>query len=86
MPSVSVLVSGSEVVKEEKAYYAAKHRIGVVTAEWLWECLRLRRKLEYAGFAVKLPAFKAKENIEERSDANSTSSGARQTKFRGPVK
>ncbi|KAK1056397.1 protein kinase activating protein dpb11 [Friedmanniomyces endolithicus] len=86
VPSVSVLVSGSEVVKEEKAYYAAKHRIGVVTAEWLWECLRLRRKLEYAGFAVKLPAFKAKENIEERSDANSTSSGARQTKFRGPVK
>ncbi|KAK1088669.1 protein kinase activating protein dpb11 [Friedmanniomyces endolithicus] len=86
VPSVAVLVSGSEVVKEEKAYYAAKHRISVVSADWLWGCLTSKRKLEYAGFAVKLPAFKAKETIEERPDASSTSSGVRQSKFGGPVK
>ncbi|KAK0264300.1 protein kinase activating protein dpb11 [Friedmanniomyces endolithicus] len=56
VPSVSVLISGSEVVKEEKAYYAAKHRVSVVSVNWLWECIRLQRKLEYAGFAVEIPA------------------------------
>ncbi|KAK1821787.1 protein kinase activating protein dpb11 [Friedmanniomyces endolithicus] len=86
VPSVAVLVSGSEVVKEEKAYYAAKHRISVVSADWLRGCLASKRRLEYAGFAVKLPAFKAKETIEERPDASSTSSGVRQSKFGGPVK
>ncbi|KAK0827675.1 protein kinase activating protein dpb11 [Friedmanniomyces endolithicus] len=86
VPSVSVLISGSEVVKEEKAYYAAKHRVSVVSVNWLWECIRLQRKLEYAGFAVEIPAFRAKETIEERSDAGSASSGVRQSKAGGPVK
>ncbi|TKA76707.1 hypothetical protein B0A55_03930 [Friedmanniomyces simplex] len=80
VPSVSVLVSGSESVKKEKAYYAAKHDISVVSAVWLWDCLRLKRKLEYAGFAVKIPAFDTRETIGHRSTASPTSSDVRQSK------
>ncbi|TKA62188.1 hypothetical protein B0A55_12098 [Friedmanniomyces simplex] len=85
MPSVSVLVSGSESVKKEKAYYAAKHDISVVSADWLWECLRLKRKLEYVGFAVKLPAFDATETVGHRSTASPASRDVRQSKSERPV-
>lgn len=57
LPTISVLVSGSATVKKEKAYYASKHKIPVVTAEWLWTCLRSRRKTTFDRFKIELPQF-----------------------------
>lgn len=56
-PTISVLVCGSPTVKREKAYYASKHNIPVVTAEWLWTCLKSRRKPSYDRFKIELPQF-----------------------------
>ncbi|KAF2859953.1 hypothetical protein K470DRAFT_277250 [Piedraia hortae CBS 480.64] len=53
-PSSSVLVCGSSTVKEEKAYYAAKHKIPLVSAEWLWECLKEKKKLPFERFKMSL--------------------------------
>ncbi|KAK6393539.1 hypothetical protein LTR65_002411 [Meristemomyces frigidus] len=61
MPHVSVLISGSDTVRKEKAYYSAKHSITVVSADWLWECLKLKRRVAYDDFKIKLPAFDSKE-------------------------
>ncbi|KAM0722141.1 hypothetical protein Q7P37_001582 [Cladosporium fusiforme] len=57
LPTISVLVSGSPTVKKEKAYYASKHKIPVVTAEWLWTCLKSRRKTSFDRFKIELPHF-----------------------------
>jgi DNA replication regulator DPB11 len=54
-PTISVLVSGTLTVKKEKAYYAAKHQIPVVTAEWLWTCLKTQRKTSMERFKIELP-------------------------------
>jgi DNA replication regulator DPB11 len=54
-PTISVLVSGTPTVKKEKAYYAAKHQIPVVTAEWLWTCLKTQRKASMDRFKIELP-------------------------------
>ena len=66
----SVLISGTESLKKEKAYYAAKHNIPVVSADWLWECLKMKRRVAYDNFRVKLPAFDAKELIREPSTSS----------------
>jgi len=55
--TVSVLVSGSSTVKKEKAYYAAKHHIPVVTADWLWTCLKTKRKASTERFKIELPKY-----------------------------
>jgi len=65
VPSVSVLLSASKTVKKEKAYYANKHSIDVVSVEWLWECLKAKRKLSYESYKVTLPAFEAGDMISE---------------------
>ncbi|KAK3070311.1 protein kinase activating protein dpb11 [Teratosphaeriaceae sp. CCFEE 6253] len=70
VPSVDVLVSGSAAVKKEKAYYAAKHKIRVVSVEWLWECLSRREKVGTEDFAVKLPSFDATEMAGEPSPSS----------------
>ncbi|KAK5117813.1 hypothetical protein LTR85_008788 [Meristemomyces frigidus] len=67
---VSVLISGSDTVKKEKAYYAAKHSIPVVSADWLWECLKLKRRVAYDDFKIKLPAFDPKEFVREPSTSS----------------
>lgn len=53
---VSVLISGSENVRKEKAYYADKHGIPVVSAEWLWRCLETKQRPPYEDFKINLPA------------------------------
>lgn len=68
MPSISVLVCGSSSVKKEKAYYATKHRIPVVSAEWLWTCLKSRRKTSFERFKIELPDFDP-SNIAGRPSA-----------------
>lgn len=44
-------------MKKEKAYYAAKHQIPVVTADWLWTCLKTKRKASTERFKIELPKF-----------------------------
>lgn len=56
-PTISVLVSGNPTVKKEKAYYAAKHQIPVVNAEWLWTCLKTKRKASMDRFKIDLPKY-----------------------------
>jgi DNA replication regulator DPB11 len=55
--TISILVSGSSTVKKEKAYYAAKHHIPVVTADWLWTCLKTKRKTSTDRYKIELPKF-----------------------------
>ncbi|KAI7285583.1 hypothetical protein KC345_g1685 [Hortaea werneckii] len=68
-PNISVLLSGSSNVKKEKAYYAAKHNIPVVSADWLWRCLEMKERVPYDHFQVHLPTFDPKESA--RSSSNS---------------
>ncbi|KAI7120651.1 hypothetical protein KC352_g33070, partial [Hortaea werneckii] len=68
-PNISVLLSGSGNVKKEKAYYAAKHNIPVVSADWLWRCLEKKERVPYDQFQVHLPTFDPKESA--RSSSNS---------------
>jgi DNA replication regulator DPB11 len=56
-PAISVLVSGTVTVKKEKAYYAAKHSIPVANAEWLWTCLKSKRKTSMDRFRIELPKY-----------------------------
>lgn len=56
-PTISVLVSGTPTVKKEKAYYAAKHQIPVVTADWLWTCLETKRNASMSRFKIELPKY-----------------------------
>jgi DNA replication regulator DPB11 len=56
-PTISVLISGTSTVKKEKAYYAAKHQIPVVTADWLWACLEKQRKPTMDRFMIELPKY-----------------------------
>ncbi|RMY19544.1 hypothetical protein D0867_04609 [Hortaea werneckii] len=68
-PHISVLLSGSSNVKKEKAYYAAKHNIPVVSADWLWRCLEKKERVPYNQFQVRLPTFDPRESA--RSSSNS---------------
>lgn len=67
-PTISVLISGSSTVKKEKAYYAAKHQIPVVSAEWLWTCLKSKRKASMDRFKIDLPKYDP-SNATGRSSA-----------------
>jgi DNA replication regulator DPB11 len=66
-PSVAVLISGMKTVRKEKAFYANKHSIPVVSAGWLWECLELKQVVPYDGHKIKLPAFDPNELVREPS-------------------
>ena len=60
-PSTSVLVSGSDTVKREKAFYAFKHHVPVVSVRWLWACLKSRRKMPMSDYTIQLPSFDLKD-------------------------
>lgn len=70
MPHVSVLISGSDAVKKEKAYYAAKHSITVVSADWLWECIKQKQRVAYDAFKIRLPAFDPNDFVREPSTSS----------------
>lgn len=53
-PACSVLICGSKQVRKEKAFYARKHCIPVVKAEWLWACLTDGEKASYENFRIDL--------------------------------
>ncbi|KAH9826574.1 twin BRCT domain [Teratosphaeria destructans] len=61
VPSTSVLVSASDNVKKEKAFYASKHNIPVVSAEWFWQCLKQNKRFPYDDFRFKLPSSSTAE-------------------------
>ena len=68
VPSISVLVSGGDVVKKEKAWYAAKHNIKIVTRDWLWASLASKQIAKYEPFIVDTPPTDAR-NKSERSES-----------------
>ena len=72
--TISVLVSGSSTVKKEKAYYAAKHQIPVVTADWLWTCLKTKRKASTERFRIELPKYDPNDITRRTSMASPASS------------
>ncbi|CAK3810359.1 S-M checkpoint control rad4 [Lecanosticta acicola] len=68
MPTSSLLVCANDtVVKKEKAYYANKYRIPVVSAQWLWQSLRSKRKAPIEDYRIQLPAFDPNEFVGEPS-------------------
>jgi DNA replication regulator DPB11 len=73
--TISILISGSSTVKKEKAYYAAKHQIPVVTADWLWTCLKTKRKTSTDRYKIELPKFDPND-IGRTSMASPALSGA----------
>lgn len=70
MPSTSLLISSAGSIKKEKAYYAKKHGIPVVSADWLWACLNSRRQAPVKAHLVALPDFDPKEAIGEPSTSS----------------
>ena len=67
LPSSSVLISGSTSIKKEKAFYAQKHRIPIVSADWLWACLRSGKRMPFDKFVIPLQALEAKDFTGEAS-------------------
>ena len=70
----SVLISGSTTIKKEKAFYASRHGIPVVSIEWLWTCLKTKKKAPFEKFGVHLPAIDSKEFVDEPSTSSLMSS------------
>ncbi len=58
-PTSPVLISGSTSIKKEKAYYAARHGIPVVSVHWLWACLETGEIEAFDSFKIELPALDA---------------------------
>lgn len=69
-PSSSVLISGSNSIRKEKAFYADKHNIPVVSPEWLWACLRSKIVVPFEGYKIELPTFDLKDFTGEPSTSS----------------
>ena len=82
-PSITVLISRSNSVRKEKAYYASKHGIPVVSQDWLWQCLKGGGRASYEKFRVKLPAFDQKEGVSEPSTSSPASADATRRRLDG---
>ena len=78
--SSSVLVTASGSVKKEKAYYADKHNIPVVSADWLWECIKKKEVVPFDDFKIELPAFDLKDFTGEPSTSSPPPSATLQKK------
>ena len=57
LSKTSVLISGSNAIRKEKAFYAQKHHIPVVSADWLWACMQSKQTHPFEEFSVSLPAL-----------------------------
>ena len=66
-PSSSVLINASGLMRKEKAFYANKHHIPVVSSDWLWACLETKKKAPFEKFHVELPTFDANKFTIERT-------------------
>ncbi|EME47352.1 hypothetical protein DOTSEDRAFT_77681 [Dothistroma septosporum NZE10] len=60
-PNTSVLVCASEAPKREKALYAAKHGIPVVSVKWLWISYKEKKSVSLDSYKISLPALDAKD-------------------------
>ena len=49
----SVIIAGSTTIKKEKAFYAKKHGIAVVTADWLWTCINTSELAPFKDFVLE---------------------------------
>ncbi|EME85483.1 uncharacterized protein MYCFIDRAFT_193779 [Pseudocercospora fijiensis CIRAD86] len=78
MPSTSILICASQHVKQEKALYASKHNIPVVSQAWLWASLRSREKVPIDVYRFQLPAYDHKLLTPEGSNASSALSARHQ--------
>ena len=78
LPSSSVLISGSNYIRKEKAFYAQKHRIPIVTADWLWACLDSKKQVPFEGFTFPVPTLDAKDFPAEASTSSPALSDAQQ--------
>ncbi|KAF2724845.1 hypothetical protein K431DRAFT_300712 [Polychaeton citri CBS 116435] len=65
LPSCSVLVTGTAPLRREKALYASKHGIPVVKQEWLWDCLRTKRKASFDKYKIDAPVYDPKQFQQE---------------------
>jgi len=70
LPAPSVLISGTSTVRKEKAFYATKHGIPVVSADWLWACFRQKRKVPFDQYTISLPAFDPGVSIGDPSTSS----------------
>ena len=78
VPSSSVLISGSASIKKEKAFYAQKHHIPIVSADWLWACLDFKKRVSFDKFLVSLPAMDARDFPGEASAGSPAPSDTQQ--------
>lgn len=51
--STSVIISATSIVKKEKAFYAKKHSIPVVSADWLWSCIDTASLVPFDRFRLE---------------------------------
>ncbi|KAF7195352.1 S-M checkpoint control protein rad4 [Pseudocercospora fuligena] len=87
LPSTSILICASNDVKREKALYASKHNIPVVSSAWLWASLRSREKVAVDMYRFKLPAYDHNQLTPGGSSDSSTLSARPQPNgFRGQEK
>ena len=86
LPSSKVLISGSTSMRKEKAFYAQKHSIPVVAADWLWACLESKKKVPFEKFAIILPALDAKDFPAEPSTSSPAPSDMQQGAMKDPGK
>ncbi|KXT17273.1 hypothetical protein AC579_538 [Pseudocercospora musae] len=87
LPSTSILICASNDVKWEKALYASKHKIPVVSSAWLWASLRSREQVPVDVYRFKLPAYDHTQLTPGGSNDSSTLSARPQTNgSRGPEK
>jgi len=69
-PVSSVVISGSTVLRKEKAFYARKHRIPVVTTDWLWTCLKSRKQVSFGAFTINLPDYDLQDLSGQQSSGS----------------
>jgi hypothetical protein len=67
-----MLISGSSELRKEKAYYAGKHNIPVVSAEWLWSTMRGGRNKPLGDFLIK-PSVMVDEDLNRGSSPSENS-------------
>lgn len=81
--STSVLISGSKDIKKGKAAYASKHRIPVVSIDWLWNSLKEKRKASVERYRISLPAFVSSDYVgtPAASDVSPSSNAAQPRKL-----
>ncbi|KAK4505536.1 hypothetical protein PRZ48_003499 [Zasmidium cellare] len=70
--STNVLVCNSANVKKQKAFYAWKRKIPMVSADWLWESLKTRKMAPFDKYKIPLPNFDAADVYADPSPSASS--------------